>query len=750
MKRRILLSLLCIPFFSLVTMASMRTWQVIPNNNVASLGQRVLFPSEYSSFYLNTAALKSSMIALGGSADRGMQFELPSPDGSMRTFTIWQTPIMEASLAAKYPEIRTFTGYASDNKGVTIKLDFTYKGFHAMVFEGKNTYFIDPYSNENDGFYVCYYKKNYLRPAGKYMDCLMGDAKQELGVEEVSLTETGLPSMVFKTNGISKKEYRLALACTIEYAVAVAGTNLTKANVLSAMVTTMNRVNGVYERELAVSMTLIANTDTLIYLSGTDPYTNNSGGTMLNENQNNINTIIGATNYDIGHVFSTGGGGIAFLGSVCNNGSKARGVTGSSSPIGDPFDIDYVAHEMGHQFGSDHTFNANSSACSKNGVSSMAYEPGGGTTIMAYAGICGTIDNIQNNSDDYFHAASLDKISTYITTGTGGTCPTQIPVANVPPVIAPFTASYAIPFNTPFELTAPAVTDNDHESLTYCWEQWNRGNFGSSWSNANLLGPIYRSFDPDISATRVFTALPKLLANNTNYKGEKLPEDTRFLTFKLTVRDMIAGVGTFNFADDTIHLDVINTTTPFKVTSPTTTGVTWMGNSPETITWDVSATDVAPINATMVDIYLSTDGGYTYPYLLVGNTANDGSEAIIVPNTINTNTARVKVKATGNVFFDLSDVNFTIAMDLSNLNELNKQKQIAIYPIPARDVLHIETGLSNSFSIIIYNSIGQGVWSGTLNKEQNVSVSSWAKGVYHIQFIDNKSNERTVKKIVVE
>ncbi|HTN45872.1 MAG TPA: zinc-dependent metalloprotease family protein [Flavipsychrobacter sp.] len=749
MKRRILLSLLCIPFFSLAALATTRTWQVIPNHQVASQGSRVLFPSEYSSFYLNTAALKSSMIALGGSADKGMQFELPSPDGSMRTFTIWQTPMMEAPLAAKYPEIKTFTGYASDNKGVTIKLDFTYKGFHAMVFEAGNTYFIDPYSNENDGFYVCYYKKNYPRPAGKYLECMMGSARQELGVEEASLTETGLPPMVLKINGTTKKEYRLALACTIEYAVAVAGTNLTKANVLSAMVTSMNRVNGVYERELAVTMILVANTDTLIYLSGTDPYSNNNGGTMLNENQTNVNAIIGAANYDIGHVFSTGGGGIAFLGCVCNNGSKARGVTGSTFPVGDPFDVDYVAHEMGHQFGSDHTFNANSSACSNNGVSSMAYEPGGGTTIMAYAGICGTIDNIQNNSDDYFHAASLDKISTYITTGVGGTCPTQIPVANNPPVIAPFTTSYAIPFNTPFELTAPAVTDNDHESLTYCWEQWNRGNFRSSWNNANLLGPIYRSFDPSVSPTRVFTTLPMLLANTINYKGEKLPEDSRFLTFRLTVRDMVAGIGTFNFADDTVHLDVINTGTPFKVTAPTTV-VTWMGNSSETITWDVSGTDVAPINATTVDIYLSTDGGYTYPYQLASNTLNDGSETIIVPNTINTNTARVKVKASGNVFFDLSDVNFTIAMDLSNLNELNKQKQIAIYPIPARDVLHIETGLSNFFSVIIYNSIGQTVWSGILDKEQNISVSSWAKGVYHAQFVDDKSKESTVKKIIVE
>jgi len=738
---------------SVALFANIPFWQFYNNENIPYEGKRLLFPEKYKAYKLNTLLLKNEMLAAGYDAQNGTEITLPMPDGNFRTFQIWQTPMMEAPLAEKYPEIKTFTGYAPDNKYTTVKLDFTYKGFHAKIFDGSKTYFIDPFSDANDGFYICYYKQDYKKPEGKYMPCLVGDEQRVKADEKLDMN-TSVPKAAWRTNGVVKKTYRLALACTYEYSVAVAGTNPTKANVLSAMVTSMNRVNGVYERELAVTMTLVANDDTLIYITSTDPYSNNSGGAMLNENQMNVDAGIGTANYDIGHVFSTGGGGIANLGCVCEGFDKAMGVTGSPSPLGDPFDIDYVAHEMGHQFGSDHTFNANTGACTGNGEQTIAYEPGSGSTIMAYAGICGGSNDLQNHSDDYFHAISLMKITDYITTGVGANCPVLTPITNIPPVVAPFTASYNIPYLTPFELTAPAVTDADHDMLNYCWEQWNLGNFKSSWSAANLQGPIFRSFDPSTSPTRVFVTPSKLVVNTTSYMGEKLPQDDRFLTFKLTVRDMMGALGTYNIPDDTIHLNVINTGTPFTVTSPNSV-VNWTGGTLQTVTWDVAGTTSTPINAANVDIYLSTDGGYTYPFLIMSNTPNDGSELITVPNVLTTNTARIKVKAAGNVFFDISNFNFSITNDpnlppITNVNTASLANEVNVYPVPASNTITIAGNTSRKMQADIVNTVGQTIWAGNINGSYTLSVNSWSKGVYYLRLRDIHSHETLVKKLLIE
>lgn len=751
MKRNFLTFIFCIGLLASSSLSRANSWQLIPNNQVASQGKSIIKPQDFTSYYLNTASLKSQLLTAGYDWANAVIVELPTPDGQYQAFKIWQTPILVAPMTEKFVAIKTFTGTALYNKGVTIKVDFTYSGFHAMVLDQSNTYFIDPYSNLDDGFYTCYYKRNLLKPEGKNMICELGNNETELGNFDWLSNESSLPQLAFKTNGTSKKEYRLALACTIEYAQAVGGSTPTKASVLSAMVTTMNRVNGIYESELSVTMTLIGNTDTLIYLSGTDPYSNTNGGAMLGQNQTNIDNLIGSANYDIGHVFSTGGGGVANLGCVCDNSDKARGVTGSSMPIGDPFDVDYVAHEMGHQFGSDHTFNANSGSCSGNGEQTLAYEPGGGTTIMAYAGICGTTDNIQNNSDAYFHGASLSKIASYITTGDGGSCPITTPMANNIPIVDTFTASYSIPFLPAFELTAPNVSDTDHDVLNYCWEQWNRGNFRSSWNLPNLKGPIYRSFYPDTSATRTFITLPKLLSNISSYKGEKLPEDTRFLTFKLTVRDRVNGLGTFNQPDDTVHIDVINTTTPFAVTAPNT-AVSWKGLQTEVITWDVSGTDLAPINTTHVNILLSTDGGLTFPIVLAAGTPNDGVDTITLPNNINTTQARIKIKAVGNVYFDINDADFTITPTNTPVNHISNTHSLQAFPIPAHDELTISFNnpLNSPFEAVIVTSYGQKVWQETLFKEKIITISQWAKGVYFLKLTNKQENTYAVQKIIVE
>ncbi len=631
-------------------------WQPVHPQLVQAGGKQNLFPRQYKTYVLSTLALKNRLFALNENPQEGQVITLPTPDGGSRDFKIWQSSMMAPALAQKYPGIKTFTGEATDDRRVTAKIDFSPAGFHAMIYDGNSTYFIDPYSDVEDGNYLCYYKKDYPRLSG--MTCGVS------GEESAALPDNTEGPTAGRTNGTQRKRYDLALACTGEYAAAVGGATPTTASVLAQMVLIMNRVNGVYEREFAATMMLVANTDTLVFLNAaTDPYTNNDPNALLTQNQTTVTARIGTANYDIGHVFSTGGGGLASLGVLCNNSFKAQGETGLPNPVGDAFAIDYVAHEMGHQFGSDHTFNSSLGSCSGNGNSTMAFEPGSGSTIMAYAGICGT-DDLQSNSDAYFHAVSLRNITTFINNvATGGSCPTLTASTNVPNTYPHFTQSYSIPLWTPFELTAPAVTDATVDTLTYCWEEWDLGGFGLAWNASNNLMPFFRSFTPSTSPTRVFPTINQLLAGNYSYKGERLPNAARTLKFILTTRDVYQGWGCFNssFDTDTITLNVVSPgTDTFKVTSQAT-ATTWTNGSTQTVTWAVANTTAAPINAANVSIYLSVDSGKTFPYTLAANVPNNGSASVTIPGVLPaSNKARVKVKAANNVFFQLNRSNITI------------------------------------------------------------------------------------------
>ncbi len=604
---------------------------------------------------IDFSALKSELLKAGKSYATAKEFFLPTPEkDGMLKFKIWETPCMALELASRYPNIRTYTAELVGNRFVTAKIDITENGFHALVFDGTRTYVVEPISRTNLNYYGFYYKKE--------MEAINMPTCQNSNEENNWMGEIiPAPNTVNRTNGTQLKTYRLALACTYEYSMAVAGPSPTKPTVLSEMVTIINRVNGVYEREIAVHLELISNTDDLIYLTSSDPYSNSNGFAMLGQNISNINFVIGSSNYDIGHVFSTGGGGVAYLGCVCGS-DKAGGVTGLPSPFGDVFAIDYVAHEMGHQFGANHTFNSSIYSCSGNGNTATAFEPGSGSTIMAYAGICGA-DNLQSNSDAYFHIASLKEISTFITSGTGATCPVLTSSGNTPNTIDPISPkTFTIPTFTPFELTAPNVSDATADTLLYCWEEYDLGGFGSAWSSSNNAMPFFRTFMPVFSPTRVFPKIDKILEGNYDYLGERLPKNARNLNFVLTVRDIYAGYGAFNSTDDgdTVKIAVVSHPDTFRVTSQTTP-VTWMVGSSQTVTWDVAGTDAYGINATNVDIYLSLDSAATFPVLLASSVPNTGSATITVPGTIpNTTKARVKVKGSGNIFFQINTADITI------------------------------------------------------------------------------------------
>jgi hypothetical protein len=741
---------LSIPLFPLSSYA-VDFWKPFEGSIAPSRGEQILKPEHYNLQTLDQTSIFSFLSGLQTDPAKAQEVSLPAPDGKTMQFRIWKTPVMEEGLQNRYPGIQTFTATAVNNPAVTAKIDYNLNGFHAMVFDKNNTYFIDPYSNVADGYYTVYYRHDYQRPLNQLMPCAVGneELKDANGISPTTI-DGNLPPVLLKTYGSNKKKYRLAVSCTGEYAQAVGGSTPTKASVLSAMVTTMNRVNGIYEKEVAVTMQLVDNNDTLIYLdANTDPFNNNSLGTLLNQNQTVVDARIGTANYDIGHVFSTSpDGGLASLACVCRVGGKARGGTGSPNPVGDAYDVDYVAHEMGHQFGGNHTFNS----CSGTENEETAYEPGGGTTIMAYAGICGTQNNVQNNSDAYFHNKSLDEMSTFITTGMfGGGGPTcGVSTTNAtPPVLASIQATYSIPYKTAFELQAPAATGIPADSLTYCWDQWDLGDFQQSENLSATFteGPSFRSFFPDTSRTRVFPKMQYVLNNSLGYKGERLSGVARVLHFKVSARSVVNGWGTFNLADDVVTANVINTGAPFKVTAPNDV-VTFTANSTQTVTWDVSQTNVAPISATNVDITLSIDGGYTYPYTLATGVANSGTASVQIPNK-NTQTARIKVKGAGNIFFDVSDKNFAIT-GATSIADLTLEQNIGVYPNPATNQVTVKSEGLGKLDLVLYNAVGQKIWQATMNHEIAIPVSTFARGMYYLQVNDGQQGGKAVKRITLK
>ncbi|WP_343635538.1 reprolysin-like metallopeptidase [Fluviicola sp.] len=655
MKRRILLSgvfflgvSLCSVAFSQANKLPKGTWKMISESEIAPSGTRYIKPTKFLTFKLDVSKMHQVLSQAKRIDDPNyipVFIELPKPDGTVGSYQVHENETMSPGLAAQFPEIRSYDGIAMDNSGEVVKFDLTPQGFHAMtLIPGKSTVFIDPYSFGGGDIehYVVYSRADYT--TDKVFTC---QVEAELGTEIKGAND----GIVKSFGNCTKRTYRLALAATAEYTTFQGGT---VALAQAAQVTTMNRVNGVYMRDLAVTLTIIPNNNLLIYTNAsTDPYTNGNPGSMINQNQTNVTSVIGSANYDIGHVFGTNSGGLAGLGVVCNSGQKASGVTGSGAPVGDAFDIDYVAHEMGHEFSGNHSFRGNAGSCSGNANGPTAMEPGSGSSIMAYAGICSPQD-VQPHSDDNFHGVNMNEMHIFIN-GSGNSCAVSTPIpAQSAPVISGTVGSVTIPASTPFALTATA-TDADGDVLTYCWEQMDNQNSTQPPVGTSTNGPNFRSRTPSTSGTRYFPSIASLMSGGP-FTWEVLPTVSRTMNFRCTVRDNEANGG----CND--HADLVITTTasagPFIVNYPTASGISWPGNSTQTVTWSVANTNVAPVACANVDVMISTDGGATFS-VIANDVPNDGSQVITVPNTATT-TAIIMVMCENGTFFDVSNNVFAI------------------------------------------------------------------------------------------
>lgn len=632
--------LLCAPFLSFTQNP---IWTNIQENDIVDPnGVRELFPERTAYFDLRTTALR---VLLQSAPDEETSpatnsttiIPIPFPDGEIVQFRVVRYQMLAPELAAKYPNIQNYKGVAVDNPSTTIRFDWTARGFRAMLRKDGQQIFIDPYSKGTLRYYMSYFKKDYPRRGN--FQCLFEEEDQKKKIHDSHR------NMEKAAGDCQLRTYRLAVATTAEYSEFHGATSPAQSSLVLAEVNTaINRVNEVYERDLSIRLVLIGNTDDLFYYdAATDPYSNSDGFTMLSQNQTNIDNVIGSANYDVGHVFSTGGGGVASLGVPCNNSFKARGVTGLGSPVGDPFYIDYVAHELGHQFGGNHTQN---NSCQR---SSASYEPGSASTIMGYAGIC--VPNVQNNSDDYFHAISIQEISSYITTDDGDLCPIKSTLNASPVATNP--GDFSIPKGTPFVLSATA-SDPNSDPLTYCWEQWDPEIGTMPPASTSTEGPLFRSLDPTTSSERYFINLSDL-ANGIDPTWEELPTVARDMEFRLTVRDNNPNYG----CTDEVNVNVtVTDSDPFVVLAPNT-NLTLSSGQTYTVQWDEASTMMSPISCGTVDIFLSTDGGLSFPTLLLGATTNDGSQSVTIPNMITT-TARIMVKCATGIFFDISDTNFKI------------------------------------------------------------------------------------------
>lgn len=686
--------------FSLILLISALSASVLSNNNIWKdvqpgsfpvKGTMYLAPVSYRTVQLNRAELLNLLrTAPMESAVRvknsNTMISLPMPNGILARFRFVESPVMAPELAAQYPEIKTYLGQGIDDPNAVIRFDFTPLGFHAMILSNNGTVFIDPFSMNETEYYMSYYRDDFRPAIEKNFVCL-------------AETDSNPPvyNNIVSSTGEQLRTYRLAVATTGEYTTLLGGQVPTLANIN----TTINRITGVYETDMSVRLILIANQMDIIYTNGgTDPYTNNNGSALLSENQNNLDNVIGNANYDIGHVFSTGGfGGIAGLSVVCVTGNKGRGATGSTSPFGDPWAIDYVAHEMGHQFSGNHT--QNNTNCNANPPT--AWEPGSGITIMGYAGVCAP--NLANNSIPYLHGGNLFvEMLPFTQFGNGNSCPVTTNTGNNAPVVTMPAGGWTIPKSTPFSLTGSA-TDPNSDPLTYSWEQVNTGPQGHPNSPSGNA-PIFRPFSPVNDGTRLFPKLSDIL-NNTQTLGELLPTYDRMLKFRLTVRDNRAGGG--GIASEEIVFFATATAGPFLVTFPNT-NVTIGGA--QTVTWDVANTTAAPVSCANVKITLSTDGGNTFPTVLAANTPNDGSEAVTLPAIENT-TARIKIEAIDNVFFDMSNANFTITASIgihSNQNGTPVEFGLSQnFPNPFNPVTILSFALpkKSAVTLKVYDALGR-------------------------------------------
>lgn len=634
-------------------------WKKIEKiQNTDKIQQLDLDKTKTRFYELDTHGLtqKTASVINKSEADKSSStiIKLPNMSGGFDAFEVFETPVFSPELAAKFPDIKSYTGISLDGKGSRLRMSTSPDGIQTMVSHIDKPYvFMQPTSRGGNQYIL--YDTKAKQNVSKTFKCQTLDAFNSTFNKnnELKFDEGGANNQILQ-------KFRIAISVTGEYTAYFGGT---VAGALAGINATLTRVNEIFETDMAITFELVDATQLIYTNAATDPYSDSSNLDNWNtELQNNLTATIGNASYDIGHLFgaSGGGGNAGCIGCVCIDDLKGSAYTSPSNniPEGDTFDLNFVIHEIGHQMGANHTWAFESEG------TNVQSEPGSGSTLMAYAGITNEND-IQLDSDAYFHYHSIKQILDNLTTKT---CQITSSISNSAPV-ADAGLDFTIPLGTPYILKGSAIEENSSDVLTYCWEQIdigvvNTGNFSATRAS----GSLNRSLPPTLAPNRYIPNINSVLNGKLTESNptvgsvwESISTTARTLNWALTVRDrnivnaMVDGQTSY----DTMKITVDNTSGPFVVTSQNVSNINWTPGETVRITWDVANTNIAPINTSRVNILLSTDGGLTFPTTLISNTTNDGAQDVSVP-FISAPFCRIKIEAVNNIYYALNSEDFAI------------------------------------------------------------------------------------------
>ncbi|WP_417430912.1 reprolysin-like metallopeptidase [Halpernia sp.] len=704
----------------------------------------------YAYYKLDINKIRTQLISTNkmGKNAKSVTIEIPTAEGKIERFAVYSFPVMDEALEEQY-KLGSYVGTGIDDPTKYIRFSVAPNDFQSMIISGGKYEFIEPASFDKS-IYALHSKSS---KNGSAFVC---------NTKEDSLSIARIQKLVDKKSTLGKssdKKYRtlrLALSVTGEYTAYFGG----KTGALTQMNATMTRVNGVFEQEFSLHLNMINAQNIIFTNANSDPYSPSSK--MCNWNYELMNVLhsgsygVNDVDFDIGHLFgATGGGGnagcIGCIGSddvsftsysasdggcgyayIAPDNYKGSGITSpaNSNPSGDTFDIDYVAHEMGHQLGDSHTYSFYEQFLNKE------VEPGSGSTIMGYAGITGASTDLQEHSDPYFHSVSIDQVQAVLATTS---VDEETNITNNPPVIQAMPVTFTIPKSTPFVLTAIA-TDPDSDPLTYCWEEVDPSKLANGVTKSNIgttsSGASFRSWSPTTSPTRYFPKLSTVLGGSVKNTAdfEAASTKSRTTNFRVTVRDnKIGGQAQTAYEEQKI---VVGSASAFTVNT-----ASGPAGSPVAISWVVSGTTASPYNVANVMIDYTNDNGATWS-VLSNSTANNGSASVIFPASLGASTPYVRVSAIGNVFYAVNKVTLTAPLATSEAEKLKLQ----IYPNPTKEILFVKN-ISSKSAYKIYDLSGKLVSSGVLNNNQ-VRVSSLTKGIYVITIDDN--GKTTESKFIKE